>query len=85
MTDQRTDPASGVNPAADAFGFEVTDRIRAEVRRQRRFKRTVAQLAGIPDGTWGSRERRGNWTTREIEAVAKVLRVSFESLAGGPR
>lgn len=61
---------------------EVTERITRAISARGMFKRTVAQLAGIDDSTWYRRAHHDDWRTSEVRAIADVLRVSFERLAG---
>jgi hypothetical protein len=64
------------------MGATVTERITSEISRQGRFKRGVAELAGINPSTFYTRCARDDWRTGELRRLARVLQVRFETLAG---
>lgn len=63
----------------------TTEAILREITAQGKYQRTVAQLAGIGEHRWETRTKRNTWTTREVVAIARALRVSIEWLTGGER
>lgn len=68
-------------PPAKAPAYpEITERIAAEIDRQGRSKAVVSELAGIVPSTFYTRCQRGDWTTSDLAAIARVLRVAPEAL-----
>lgn len=60
----------------------VTERIHREISRQEKFRTNVAQLAGIGPDRWNASSRNDDWRTRDLLAIARVLGVTVEWLAG---
>jgi hypothetical protein len=60
----------------------VAARIRATAATRGMFQTVVAELAGIDQSTWQRRAKSDSWRTGELAAIARVLRVRLETLAG---